>query len=430
MRLLRLGPMVLALLGAATSAFAQDPTISTIDVQERVPLALLLINPKADVGGAGTADVLVAVSGVLTQHTNFQLDAIDPREVVAFCEGRLGCMVRRIRKDYERGRLLEADGTPMPYDKHLESLGKQPYPRFLVVMSVVASKSRPDRLSAVLVDTDEALAIWHEADHKRSGWEQDVEGRINSSAVVARPSWADVPDANAAKRHLDKLFRVSFRSVFEREGHWEPYGAIQITSNIDGLSIQLDGRLVGSTRAGRTRLLGVTAGGRTIVLEHPDYDPFKQIVSVEVGGRHKIDATVQSRSASAGRLGVALAGVGVFAVGAVFVGVAVAQEQDAREVVCVRSSDLDPAVCGSGNEFTTLTGADGDDPNGSGVMTAPLGYSLMGMGASWSLGSWLSPADIEIPWLALGAGVVVGALSYGLSAALNGESAYKVQTAN
>ena len=59
------------------------------------------------------------------------------------------------------------------------------------------------------------------------------------------------------------------------------------------------------------------------------------------------------------------------------------------------------------------------DVNPGGVLIAPLGYSLVGTGAAFSVGSLLT-GDNEIPWIPVVVGLGIGALSYGLSTALNG----------
>jgi hypothetical protein len=52
------------------------------------------------------------------------------------------------------------------------------------------------------------------------------------------------------------------------------------------------------------------------------------------------------------------------------------------------------------------------------VLIAPLGYSLIGLGTAWVLGTWATPKD-DLPWIPILAGLGVFAASYGLSAALN-----------
>jgi hypothetical protein len=64
------------------------------------------------------------------------------------------------------------------------------------------------------------------------------------------------------------------------------------------------------------------------------------------------------------------------------------------------------------------SGATGAFSSSNGVLIAPLGYSLIGLGAAWVLGTWVTPSE-DAPWIALAAGLGVFAASYGLSAALN-----------
>lgn len=56
-----------------------------------------------------------------------------------------------------------------------------------------------------------------------------------------------------------------------------------------------------------------------------------------------------------------------------------------------------------------------------GLLVLPLGYSLIGAGATWALGSSLVGED-DVPWMPLVLGVAVGVASYALSAALNGSN--------
>ena len=67
---------------------------------------------------------------------------------------------------------------------------------------------------------------------------------------------------------------------------------------------------------------------------------------------------------------------------------------------------------------STGDGASPEDVNPPGVLTAPLGYSLLGAGAAFSIGSLLE--ESSVPWISLIAGLVIGGTAYGLSAALDG----------
>jgi hypothetical protein len=56
---------------------------------------------------------------------------------------------------------------------------------------------------------------------------------------------------------------------------------------------------------------------------------------------------------------------------------------------------------------------------GKGVLAAPLGYSLMLSGATWTAGSLVFGEDADMTWLGLAVGLGAGVLSYGISAALD-----------
>ncbi|MBK8014436.1 MAG: hypothetical protein IPK13_24190 [Deltaproteobacteria bacterium] len=57
-------------------------------------------------------------------------------------------------------------------------------------------------------------------------------------------------------------------------------------------------------------------------------------------------------------------------------------------------------------------------------MLAPLGYSLVLAGSTWSIGGLLRE-ESEPPWLELGAGALVGVLAYSLSAILESRDPLK-----
>jgi hypothetical protein len=67
---------------------------------------------------------------------------------------------------------------------------------------------------------------------------------------------------------------------------------------------------------------------------------------------------------------------------------------------------------------STAEEAPPEEVNPSGVLAAPLGYSLLGTGAAFTVGSLFE--ENAVPWISLIAGVVIGGTAYGLSAALDG----------
>jgi hypothetical protein len=60
--------------------------------------------------------------------------------------------------------------------------------------------------------------------------------------------------------------------------------------------------------------------------------------------------------------------------------------------------------------------------NPPGLLPGPLGLSLMLTGATWSLGTKMIGDDDDLPWLQISAGIVAGALAYGVCAALGAPS--------
>ena len=77
-----------------------------------------------------------------------------------------------------------------------------------------------------------------------------------------------------------------------------------------------------------------------------------------------------------------------------------------------------------GSRFRTiaqLTGREGDHsgPPRGGVLALPLGYSITGAGAAFSLGALFFGDDGDLPWIAWIAGAAVGGLAYGFTALLD-----------
>jgi hypothetical protein len=60
------------------------------------------------------------------------------------------------------------------------------------------------------------------------------------------------------------------------------------------------------------------------------------------------------------------------------------------------------------------------DGTSSGVLIAPLGYSIALSGGFWALSSYFVPHTRATPWLELGLGLLLGAGAYALSAAAGG----------
>jgi hypothetical protein len=113
-------------------------------------------------------------------------------------------------------------------------------------------------------------------------------------------------------------------------------------------------------------------------------------------------------------------GVGAAVAGASIVAIAIAKHNGDVETTCFA---VPGNGCKSGSQFETVHyDPSSTDVNPSGILLAPLGYSIFGAGATWSLGTLLLGEGDDVPWIPLAAGIAVGVVAYGLSAILNGSS--------
>lgn len=421
-------PWILAV--AAAAAFAPSPAPAqtaadqVIVLQERVPFAFLLGTPTGAGARTSSSEIIRMVSDLLRAHTNLDLVILDPA-LMRDCRGRLGCLALAARDDYERSELLTPGGDPIPFREHVRRLraARRAYPRYLLVLSNVTLEGQADRLSAVLVNTDLALTYHHESARRAPDWEDATEEKINSAAVVSEPARAQVANPEQTRAFLERLFTGPYRRAFEATSNWNPYGTIEIRSDLAGAAVVLDGQAVGTTQPGLTRLEKVTPGTRVLELTHPDRVPYRTEVRVRAGrpARADVDLARALRPGSDLPRQVTLwTGAALAVAGTALAVYGATRPEDGLRTVCFEASD-----CSSGRRFVTfgydpeIATTDASAVNPSGVMVAPLGYSLAGSGAALGLGALLSDPE-EVPWIAWIAGAAVGAAAYGISAAAAG----------
>jgi hypothetical protein len=297
------------------------------------------------------------------------------------------------------------------------------------VLSLVGrGVGRPDRISVLLIDTDVALEEWHRAPRDREGWRLDVDRRIGDrGGVLARPEPEELPDVSAGLAYAQRLVGGRLKDALERAGHWDPYGAVEIDSPVSGLAVSIDGRVVGVLSTGKIRLERLLPGARRLVFEKSGAPPISIEIQVDRGETARVEAgqiAIASGSSADNtvRSGVAIAGIAAAAAGTAATIAAIISAQGPSRVDCVALTGPSPS-CQSGfvalGERTASASGGNFMGSGSGVLAAPLGYGLIGLGAVWTLGAWLLTPRDQIPWLPLVAGVVFLGASYGLSAALS-----------
>lgn len=418
----RLAWTVLAFAFATTPAHAQEVLPSKIALASDQPLAFILFNPSGEAGRVRSSEIIRIVSELVEAHTDFTVRVFDADEARG-CSGRLGCIVRTVRRDYERDDYVLPNGTVRPFAEHVAKLDREKVaaPPYLIVMSNITGGDS-DRMTITAVDTNVTLTLYHEALRDDPNWQRNVENEVLARAVLARPKRGTVREEFEARRLFEEYFNNDLRRRFDEAGHWEPFGQIEIDVPETGMAIDVDGVTVGATQAGLTTLTNVVAGEHTIKLTHPGYEPFTTKVVAKrrdiVRLKPQLSA-VASGAAPALRQATLWGGLGVAAIGAAITVVAIAGQNDDVMTLCFDGED-----CG-GSDFTTFGFDGGATPaldgsvNPPGILVAPLGYSLALTGATWSLTTLLFGEDGDYPWLQIAAGLVVGGAAYGLSAALD-----------
>lgn len=395
----------------------------TLVVQERVPVAVVVNTPTGQAGRISRSEVIRIVGDLLKRHTDFFPQLVD-EQVVEDCKGSLTCVATTTRRDYERETLVDRDGKLRPYAAHEQRIAERglTVPRFLVMVSNIAGSERGDRMSVLLLDLTVALATFHEAP-RESGWQDDVEVQISERAVVASSRPALVLDEAEAQTVLARAFERSFATALAKAGHWEPFGAIALDVDADDVAIEIDGQAVGVTKQRQTLLTGVAPGSRTLTLRRTGYATLTTTIDVRSREtvRHEAKLVpVTATGEGAVRTSVIWGGALVAAVGVAVTIWGVSRADGSVTSHCF----ADQPDCSSRSDFISLgydpsrSGAGNDAINPSGVRIVPLGYSLALAGGTWSLGSLLFADENDTPWIPLAAGVVLGALGYGLGAAL------------
>jgi hypothetical protein len=366
-----------------------------VHLDEPLPLSLLLSTPTGEVAAINTSEILRILDELFTEHTDLRPAMLDAA-LMGECRGRLVCLSikSRARED-------------------------APNTRYLLVVSNVTAPDQPDRMSALLVDTDEAIRLYDDADRTSDHWEDELEARVATAAVLGEVRRKELRSPEEARAFMRELVTEILRGPLEATGHYEPYGSIRISSNVEGAAVAIDGNTVGVTGEQPILVARVRPGAHMIELQHREHRAFSESVDVVRGERTEVAADLLLLDAGVSGLPgkiVFWSGIALSVAGAALIAVAIATQDRDLTTGC-----WEPG-CG-GSSFTALGrstagDAEPEEVNPSGVLTAPLGYSLLGTGATFSIGSLFERSSV--PWISLIAGVVIGGTAYGLSAALDG----------
>jgi hypothetical protein len=398
--------MVLALL-------ALIPQMPVLQYSAQGPgLAVALDAPSDRAGALEPSAILERVSSLVAVHTDFEMSALEA-PLLRSCSGKLACIVLAVRRDYDRLTLENADGTMRPFEEHvswLDARGMSP-PAHLLVLTHFTQEGMTERLSLLLIDTTRALRVLHEA---TAG--EEVEPALVARSVILQRSIL-VEDRVGALEAMES----ELRSTFEETGHWDPFGEVEVRSELPGATIAIGGVGVGRTEGGGARIVRVPIGLQRVVIEHDERAPFEAEVEVHRGASVVVEVTAVERFDPAGaqvRSAVLWSGLAV-AVAGVAISIVALVPRDTT-TVCVHSSTTE---CDGGSTWTRFgAGGDGagESGNGHGPPILPLGLALTGMGAAWSLGTFLFGDEDDVPWIQLAAGVALFGATFGVMVAVDG----------
>jgi hypothetical protein len=404
-----------------------DAGARELPVDPGVPAVMLVTSPKGRSPTVSGSEILRMASEMLRERTDLRLLSPEQAELeqgqLDLCSGagRLGCWTRACRPDYQR-LLLDEVAADAPFEALKGKLDRTA-PAFLFVVLVVpeAKGDNPaDRVSWLLIDLEYALRELHQA--RRSRAAEGTEDAIFSLAVASVMGSHAVSAASQLHDELAKAIE-QFQPLFERAGHWLPYGEIDLVGGGAGHQIEVDGQLVGESGEAGTRLVRVRPGRRAVRLV-PRVDAALQpfATSVEVSrdqpARVRADLIPLPGTSSVLRSVSLWGGLGLVAAGATMVVRAAIPASDPQPVDVCFEGHCPAQRNGYFRTFCDL--AHPTAPCG-GVMVAPLGFSLVGAGAVWAGGALMSdPTDDGSPWLRMLVGVGLGAVGYGISALASG----------
>jgi hypothetical protein len=401
------GLIAAGIAGAAAPAIAaEEAPAAIVEAGERSPLLALVLAPLGTVTHTPASEIYRAADGSLRAITD--LFVVTPEQagvdmaMLATCplQERFACWVRTSRAGHE---------------------GVGAGPRHILVLSVQPLDSGNDEISAFLIDTEDALkrARALEGDE---GWKERLENEIYEASVETQPRTIRPARKDELARYFDDLFSRELANALGAANHFEPYGQLDVVSNAAGIGIEIDGRLVGTTAIGTTRVRELRAKSRRVVLNDSmrRYAPFETRVDVHSGEIVRVEASLiplDDESPSVVRRATLWSGVALVAGGAVLTGWAIAGAPSGRSVdACTMGGDC---AADRSFDFATFCDLSTDRPGGcaerSGVLVAPLGIAMIAAGGAFSSGSLLFENDDDL-WIAVVAGALAGGAAYAFSA--------------
>lgn len=352
---------------AAFFAWALSPGVREVDLGEREELALILIAP-AGIQSSSLSELAAALDDALARRTYFRLRTLDVGKLeLEECGGRAGCL------------------------SAIATRSNKSSAKYLLVISARELETGIDQFRAILIDNDEVTA--------------DDEREVHSFTAQRISSRAEVP------RMIDQWIAAELVPICRADACDRPLAAIDIKSKQTGIEVSLDGRAVTSITDPETRLSGIRPGTRQLSFRAAGHADVELTLALESGAVEHADIHLPRVIAPSTTLARDLTfwtGITSIGAGAGVIAYSLVAPDPAENFNTITCALFSGGTCTlPGGAFKRF----GDSERGRGLVPiAPLGVSMVLMGAGWSIASWLGSEE-NFPWLELGIGAAAFAIS-------------------
>ena len=368
---------------------------TTLSAADRVPAVVVVLTPFGSGSAVGTSRYVRAMARVLARRTD--LRGLSPEQAGIDLPALTSCPARRqltCWTDVVRG----AANAP-----------RKP-PRFLFSLAVRRVDANHDRVSLTMLDTTAAERL------RTIGAEEQREDALFRQTRRSRPVRIARSNDRALLAALDAVVKEHFSTALQSAQHWAPFGAVYIESTCNGCEVLVDDRIIGISRPGRLRIVGLRQGPHAVEFRTGDrvtrVCPTAAVPGRSITVPSSACTTAEDASSSGKQLWLRYGGLASGIAGLALITYGIIQANDAPTAICVVPSGASAADCdelgapglsfNADPELTTRAA----DVNPSGLPTVALGAGLVGAGATWATGSWLWE---DWPWWAHAlTGVAVG----------------------
>lgn len=371
----------------------------------------------------------------LAKNTELQTLAVADQEIQHCQEdskfGRMQCLVRAARTDYNDADAIQARSFGELRERLREKRQGARTANYLLVV-LARSTSDGERVQIFQVDTRRALEAIFEMVKGAEGITPSAidktEGKIIASAIGTSGQFAgEVKSLEEFDSLMGRAYAQLIEPWVKSGGHAARFARIRVKNSVPGAVLSIDGRGLGALPSGETVVTQLQPKAREVRIEQSRYEMVSTTIKLGVDQEVLFTprwvripnqlAVISQRSAIWG--GTALA-----VTGAVILGLSFAMQGPDR--LCFGKPEPECGEARFGRfgddrtEIDRINGVTQAPPRDGSIPIAPIGYSLLGAGAIWAIGTLIWSDDEHVPWIELLTGLLVGGTSFGVSYALGG----------